>query len=373
MLEGIESSYAHRFGTPPFSISHWDPSEDFQRDMLKYLDLPMQSSLVDYRFSYQVNETDDVLCKLGGTRGLHHGLFAPSCTSSILCALNWLKCRHKTEMTVICPSYFSVFHACRQFGIVVHHLHLKRKHGEFLLPEPTARIWNTPSTLWITSPVYGAGVYLSFPDVNFIRKLLKNGWTVIADECLALPGHELIRELGEHPNFLAIYSPHKSLCINGIKFSVLVLNKRHQKLFERWTDVWYGGLGCSASVAITHFLGNNFDSYAAAFVKGVNRQTEYLRRLCAVNGVEFDPTAEGHFASCYFPTLSSKLGSSRRFLQDLVNATGAAIIPGNRSRFNRAFGFSFRVNLARKDPRFDPALTRIIRFVCSYADKERGA
>lgn len=267
----------------------------------------------------------------------------------------------------MCPSYFSLTHACRRFGLTLNRAYLKRSNGGFTLPPANSSIWREPSVLWLTNPVYGAGVYLSKADVLFISGLLKSGWTVVADECLALPGQELIRMLGEHKNFVSIYSPHKSVCINGIKFSVVLFSRKHLAFMERWADVWYGGLGCSSSLAIIHFLSANFDSYQSIFLRSIARQRKIVDQLCTKSYVETDAKAKGHFVSCYFPTLSSRLGNSRMFLEKLVNSTGGSVISGNRSRFGREFGFSFRVNLARGGARFRPTLSRIIEQVTSCA------
>ena len=363
MLEDIEDSYAKRFGAAPFNISHWDSSNEFEKEMLGHLDIPALNSVISYRFSYQITEPDPVIIKLGGIVGMHSGLFTPSTTTSILCVLNWLKSQRKKKILVMCPSYFSLTHACRRFGLGLSRAYLKRNNGGFSLPPANSSIWREPSVLWITNPVYGAGVYLSKADVLFISGLLKSGWTVVADECLALPGEELIRRLGEHKNFVSIYSPHKSICVNGIKFSVVLFNRKHLAFMERWADVWYGGLGCSSSLAIIHFLSANFDSYQSIFLRSIARQQRIVDQLCRKPFVETDAEAKGHFVSCYFPVLSSRLGNSRMFLEKLVNSTGGSVISGNRSRFGRECGFSFRVNLARSGPNFRPTLARIIEQV----------
>jgi len=367
MLEDIEDSYAKRFGAAPFNISHWDPSDEFEKEMLGYLEVPPLESLVSYRFSYQITEPDPVIIKLGGVAGLHGSLFTPSSTTSILCVLNWLKSQRKKRVLAMCPSYFSLAHACRRFGLTFHRAYLKRCDGGFILPPAHSSIWGEPSVLWLTSPVYGAGVYFSKSDLRFVSDLLKSGWIVVADECLALPGQELIRTLGEHKNFLSIYSPHKSVCVNGIKFSIILFNKKHLAFFERWADVWYGGLGCSSSLAIIHFLSPNFDLYQSFFLEAIARQRKTIDQLCIRPHVETDAKAKGHFVSCYFPAISSRLGNSRSFLEKLVNSTGASLISGNRSRFGRDLGFSFRVNLARGGPRFRPSLARVIEQVSAYS------
>jgi hypothetical protein len=195
---------------------------------------------------------------------------------------------------------------------------------------------------------------------------LKSTALETAKRRLGLPGQELIRKLGHHSNFVAMYSPHKGVCVNGIKFSSILFDLKHQAFMERWADVWYGGLGCSASLAITHFLSANFDTYLARFLEAVAKRRKIFDRLCSENQVEHDVLAKGHFVSCYFPSISSRLGQSKEFFEKLVYATGGSIITGNRSRFHRNFGLCFRVNLARSGSRFEPTLARLVHHVSSY-------
>jgi len=362
LLENIEEAYGREFGVAPFNVSHWDPTDEFQTEMLRHLELPPLPSTVPYRFSYEVEETRPVIEKLGANADAHFGVLTPSTTTSILCVLNWLKCRRGKTKTIIaaCPAYFSLFQACRRFGLPIRATYLRRVNGKFMLPPPNNPIWRDRGVLWLTSPVYGAGVYLNREDIAFVDQLLAAGWTVIADECLALPGRELIRTLGHHTNFLSIYSPHKSICVNGVKFSAVVFSVEHQAFMERWVDVWYGGLDCANSLALTHYLSPNYAQFAARFFEAVKPQRAIFDHFCREGGIESDPGAEGHFVSCYLPRVSARLGTSAKFLERLVYDTGGSLITGNRSRFHGSFGLSFRVNLARSGPRFEPTLARLM-------------
>ena len=359
LLETIEEAYERQFGIAPFNVSHWDPTDEFQTKLLPYLEIPPFKSVASYRFSYQIEETNPVLKKLGASPDVHFGIFTPSTTTSILCVLNWLKSRRRKKIIAVCPAYFSLFQACRQFGLPIQAAYLRRDTGIFTLPRPDNPIWRERGVLWLTSPTYGAGVYLADDDIVFLDKLLTAGWTVIADECLALSGRELIRKLGHHPDFFAIYSPHKGVCVNGIKFSAVVFNVKHQAFMER-------GLSCANSLALTHFLSDNFDSYAAQFFAAIRPQREVFDRFCSEASIEIDQLAAGHFVSCYLPTASSRLGTSPKFLKNLVYQTGGSMITGNRSRFHPSLGLSFRVNLARSGPRFAQTLARIVNHVTGH-------
>jgi aspartate/methionine/tyrosine aminotransferase len=310
-----------------------------------------------------VAETAAVIAKLGANPENNSGVFTPSTTTSILCVLNWLKSQARHRIVVACPAYFSLFHAARRFGIATRPVYLRRSATGFQLGPAVGRLGKTPGVLWLTNPVYGAGVYLENDDIALVNQLLTKGWTVIADECLALSGRELVRQLGHHPNFVGIYSPHKGVCMNGVKFSAVVFHTQHQAFMERWADVWYGGLGASNSLALAHFLSANFDGYATAFTTMIGRLRTLFDTTCRQELVEVDPRAAGHFVSCYFPNVPARLGSSASFLRRVVYETGGSLITGNRSRFHPTCGLSFRVNLARGGPRFAATLHRLIRHV----------
>lgn len=362
-LEAIEEDYFHRFGAWPFNISHWDPTPNFEEKMLRHLDVPSLLSLIPYKFSYQVADTARVIEKLGGTPAIHCGVFNASNTTSILCALNWLASRRATELIVLCPAYFALFYACKRFGLKAQTVRLRRISGQYLLPDPKSQIWRKPAVLWLTSPVYGTGVYLQPESIEYINTLLASGWTVISDECLSLTGTELVRMLGHHDRFVSIYSPHKGVCVNGMKFSVMVFNKRYKVFMEKWNDVWSGGLGCSAQMAISHYLSENFKKYTSCFLDAIAPQQKLLAELCSESQIETDACAAGHFVSCFLPTIRASQGYSLAFLAKLIHETGGSIITGNRSRMTNSSGFSFRVNLARCGPKFGATLARIMKFL----------
>ena len=49
---------------------------------------------------------------------------------------------------------------------------------------------------------------------------------------------------------MGIYTPHKSVCMNGLKFSVIAFHPSHQKIFQDLADILLGGLSLSAVGAI---------------------------------------------------------------------------------------------------------------------------
>jgi hypothetical protein len=225
---------------------------------------------------------------------------------------------------------------------------------------------STDIALWVTNPIFSTGVYLDAKDASFLSSLLHRGAHILADECLAMNGKELGRTIGQDRRFLGIYSPHKSISINAIKFASIVFSKAHERFFEQWSDVIVGGLGSSSVSAIRHFLGPNFSICHNAvdrYISGVSRAVAELARNIGP-GVELDPTAIGHFRSCYIPGIKATNADSPVFLRRLIFETGSLALFGTRSHFDPRIGFSFRLNLARGGPEFMGAVARLLRQVC---------
>ncbi|MEJ0041001.1 MAG: hypothetical protein WDM81_01655 [Rhizomicrobium sp.] len=123
--------------------------------------------------------------------------------------------------------------------------------------------------------------------------------------------------------------------------------------FDHWSDVLSGGLSLSAVAATQHFMSNDFDQYADAFSRKFNPSVVGMINSFSINKeARVDRTASGHFISVFFPGLSASLGDDIAFLAEIMESTGAAIIPGLVAGLIRDAGFSFRVNLAQDSPEF---------------------
>jgi hypothetical protein len=189
--------------------------------------------------------------------------------------------------------------------------------------------------------------------------------TVVADEALAQVPTDMARVLGGHRRFIGLYTPHKSICMNGLKFSLIAFHKEHEGTFEQWADILAGGLGLSALAAVEHFLSPEFDRYRVKFLAltkaAADFNTDLVQRLAP--SASLDVGAIGHFGTVYFPQLAASLGNDLSFLSKLTDATGGIVIPGSRSGFDPAFGFCFRLNFGQDSTIFRSTLGRIYRFL----------
>jgi aspartate/methionine/tyrosine aminotransferase len=366
-LESLAEDYEKEYGWPPFDLSHWDPSVQNTKALLKDLRLPMSPSVVPYIYSgdIQVDFQQQVIERLGLSSTVSECSIVPTGTSAILFAAWWLRAIGVSRVIVVCPVYFPVLYACEMANLPCTRIYMRRHLGNWHLPEDEviAALGGEESeiALWITNPIYCTGQYLGATEATFINSLLDRGIAVVADECLSINGKELSRQLSRAERFVGIYCPHKSVCINAVKFAAIVFNMKYRRFFTDWSDVLVGGLSSSNYVAVLHFLDENFTAFQSAFTARIAsvRQlvTGIVHRYDPV--IQVDAQSEGYFMTCYVPGISATGGSSE-FLRHLVFGTGAIMIPGYRNHFSPQSGFNFRINLARECPQFLSALQRAI-------------
>lgn len=369
-LYRVEDRYGLSYGTKPLNLSHWNPSDDTRKNLAPLLPLPRTANLVDYIYSSDIAMHEQLVNKIGLPPN-KVALITPSGTASMLSAVNLLKQIGHRELTVLCPYYFPLAYHCRLLGIDLHHLSMERKEGTYRLPLRLLRHDLGKPALWITNPVYCTGVYLSIDDLEFLADYLKAGGTLVVDESLALPGRELAHHLGTAENFIGLYSPHKSLCINGLKFSLIAADGAYDELLEGWADVLYGPLTVTTVAAIRHFLSPDFATYLRSFLSSALSTWNFLQAEASSFSppIDLDGKAVGHFVTCYFPTLSSQLGDDEAFLWEAAANSGATFIPGTRNHFDPSLGLNFRVNLALDSPQFRSTVTRLLRFLASRSGR----
>lgn len=246
IIEDLEEKYFHSYGegTLPFNISFWDPSEKIKQQYLKLMEFQNITEIINYNYSYQVD--DDIrkltLKKLGINPDLKTLLFTPSGTISILVLIEWIKAKKYDKIAVLCPSYFSIVKNLSKDNIPFDIIYFKRSMNGYHVPFKNL---NQYKVIWITNPVYSTSVHLNTDDICRLKRLLDNGIVIVADESLASNGKELSRKLGNHFNFFGIYSPHKTISVNGFKFSLITFHENYDDDFDKLTDLIFGSLTSS--------------------------------------------------------------------------------------------------------------------------------
>jgi histidinol-phosphate/aromatic aminotransferase/cobyric acid decarboxylase-like protein len=358
-IENISLGYANKYGRPPLNVSHWDPSDEFIRNLRVAVRVPKENDLVRYRYSYMVEERLAVFSKLGLVSTSTAGLFTENGSMSILAVANFLSAASVKHVHVLAPYYFITTHSLEKFGLHVSEI----PHGD------TRRDGSWPAglklglgdALWITNPIYNTGNYFIEELRDVFLGLAESGVIIVLDETLAVTPTKLATSLVGHRNVLGIYTPHKSICLNRLKFSLIAFHLDYEDFFDDWGDVLFGGLSASATEAVSHFLSEDFDEYRLHFLALVDSTRSWHQDLLSRygGGIVTDQNTRGHFISAYIPSIDSELGKSVRFLERVIIASGVAFIPGNRSGFDPALGLSFRVNFARDSAQFRGALHRL--------------
>ena len=356
-------------GEEPVRVSHWDPSEWFVKAILNRVDLAKFSNPksyvldpIHYAYSYLLKrrrgDLEPVLTKLGFNSSSVSIQVMENGTSAIAAVANWLKVTGVSDVVLLRPYYFAVSRNLERLNLRLRHVSMLRRDGEYVIPEdlPVA----PGQALWITNPTYSTSVYSPESQLERLKDLADRGIVIIADEALAIPPSKLAAELGGHPNFIGIYTPHKSICMNGLKFSAVVHHPSTGDTFDHWSDVLSGGLSLSAVMALHHFTQPEFDEYKTIFFKLIEGvRSWHNSAVSGVTEMRTDAFARGHFISVYFPNLRATLGDDVSFLAELMEETGATIISGTRSGLDPSNGLSFRVNLAQDSPEFRSSLCNL--------------
>lgn len=376
-IEAMAARWQTSAGQPPIHVSHWNPSDEFLRSLHA---LVTPASLFDplrcfqtydpmpYRHSRGLPAIASVLRKLGFSSEDASALITENGTTSISTVANWLKLHGVAEVTLLSPAYFTTAHSLRRLGIAVREVALERgADGTYRLP---AGLDVQPGdALWLTNPIYSTGHYALEQSCDLLRQIADAGTFVVADESLALRATAIAQKLGGHKNFVGIYTPHKSICMNGMKFSAVVTHAHHQATLEDWGDVLSGGLSLSATIAVQHFISASFDEYRSAFAQLLHQTREW--HIDLVRGfdgtVALDRCSEGHFIMAYLPRLAAELRHRIDFVEEILAATGCILIPGFRSGFDERSGFCFRINLARDSGAFRDAVERLYSFLHARA------
>ena len=366
-LDAISAEYHKCHGAAPFNLSHWDPGHHAIRSLESCLTIPEIRDIMPYVYSDELDLRDSIRQRLGLFGRDRDCQIVPTGTSAMLAAILWLKAAGVNRLAILCPSYFPVFYVCQLLGLPFTSVYMNRDRDGWKLPCEELQgglLTGERVAVWITNPVYCTGVHLSSSGTDFIQRLLNRGVYVVLDECLCLSGREIGPRVESTDRFVGLYSPHKSVAVNAIKFAAVVHASVHTRLFRHWSDVVIGGLSASTKAAVLHYLSDNFEVYERAFLEYI---AEAKTRIQSVQGatassIELDSDAEGYFISCYAKNIAAE-DATPTFLRDLVFGTGGSVIPGLRNHFGSSIPFNFRLNLARACPQFFGTFGRVSSYL----------
>lgn len=371
-ISSLEEDAREKFNIPIYNVSHWDSSITFQNKMNQVISLPKPALPWNYCYSYTIS--DQVRQLVLNNLGIPLNrlpetmvLLMQSSTIAIINIINLLVHYQKKKLCILQPSYFSVAACCAAFSLNYNTEEITFQNGQPQIP--TNKILSREyDCVWITSPVYCTGCYFNTTFIKEILRLKSNGLMIVIDESLALPGKELLRTIPIDLNVLTIYSPHKSIAINGLKFAAIVCNKYHEEFLEQWLDVFSGPLLGSNRDAVFHYISPNY------LVKCVPVYEEYIgeRKKDIQQVVEMFPFASmlpctnGHYINIFTGFQFRKSEKILGILRDIIHNSMVSFFPGTLNGFSPKQGLNFRVNLTGDPMALPDAVGKILAYLEKY-------
>ncbi len=323
-----------------------------------------------YRYSFESDLRQTILAKLGYSACERRILLTENGTNAVLAVANALALIGVRNVVLLSPSYFATEYALRRCGISVRRAYWQRNKGIFTLP-PLRVV--AGEALWAESPIFGTGVSADQLLSPVVRRVVDEGHAVVLDRSLEVDAGELAVAVQESPTFFTVHAPHKTVCVNGMKFGAATFHTTHYDSFDHWADVLAGGLSLSAEAASRHFSSTAFDRYyesMAEYVSAAASSVEGVVRRFNPH-IQIDVDCVGYWRTIYAPEVPAEKGNDREWLKWLVERTGAVPIPGLWTSCSREWGFCFRVNLLRYDSSFKGALHRLVRALAEEKPGQR--
>lgn len=347
-LEELADAFKLDNGYYPELLSHWDPKPEFEAEIASWISRDeAPTSLVRYVYSSYLNIDNRIRKRLGegAERGL---LLTPSGTTSIATVMTYLASIGIHHLSVVTPAYFVVEALAASLRVPVSFSEIIRKNRGYRLPDKLAT--KGLGAIWLTFPVYGASCYFSPTDVGRFIDSLPDDVIVIIDESLAYPDRDSLAETRSFDRVIRITTPHKSLCLNGEKISVVTFPAHLTDSLNAISECFAGGIGASGMRAL-RFLGSDFFDRTVTCSRELSQTllARMLRVLGNRSTVSSDEGTDGHFVMLYWPHIPMSQSRDAAFLKAIVYESGAVPMPAARNRHPEAYGFAFRVNLLRLD------------------------
>ena len=368
-----EKEFADLHHVEVCNVSHWNSSAQFQNEIMRVMELPEPFPIWDYYYTYNINQLDRV--KLLERFGLPKEkvssraiLLTQSSTLSIMNIAKFIKRAGFKRVCILRPFYFSVSYSLDSFHVNYEYEDIVWVDGNPQIPIDIIQS-KQYDAIWLTSPVFCIGARYSQLQLDHLAALMRQGILVISDESLALPGHELIRHFAGHECFWAIYSPHKAISIQGLKFSAIVYPKRYDDFLEQWIDVISGALSPSNCNAIFHYLSDNFLLCYQAYENYIHTSKKKIEKIAnSFSNIDFIRNTHGHYITLFFKDLNQANTDSISFFEKLIANASSSFLPGYFHGFPDALGFCFRINLTLRHADLISSVGRIAQFLSHYKE-----
>lgn len=362
-IDFISKEYESTFGAPPLNLSDWNPSLKFKEDLNIRTPLSEFIDPIDYIFSYDLGCKEKIINRIGfsnsGFLATHSG------SSAILASISAIKSRGYKKALIVCPHYFTVPYALKSMGLEYSFIYSSKQGSKYLLPTLDEINEKEFDFLWITNPVYCTGIKYNSQDLRDLIYGTQKDKIIVIDECINpdLYINCIYKEIKTENTFI-IFSPHKSICVNGIKFGGVSFPHSYQNEFDDWSDVLQGCLPKSSLVAIDHFLSSDFSRYRSEFIEKIyNNYTVIKEIISDFRSLDIDDFCESYLVTVYANHIPAKHGENFKFMKEVAYHTGATFISGRRNKIPDSVGLSFRINLACHNKEFEGCIFRTFQYL----------
>jgi len=357
----LDNSFKKRKNYSPINLSSWKNDISFSNYILKNFQYSPSNNPIDYFYYYHLNDiTNKKIRKKLSLKKDNDFIITSNNTTSIVCAINFLKHLNLEKICIVSPAYFSINNVLDNFSMKYDCISMLRSNSTFSLPCNL----NNYEIVIITNPIFSTSVYFNERDIKYIEFLLNKGVYILVDESLCFYRDSLIKKFGKYKTFITILSPHKAISFNSFKFSITIFDKEYSKFFLQWYDIYSGSISMANKDSISHFLTDNYDLVLSDFISLTNNAfLEVKNILKNFSFCEFDNEIYGEYVTIYIPSLNYALSKQLTFIDDIMNKTDAYFYPGFLHGVREDIGFSFRINLANWDINKKNALLRIMYYI----------
>lgn len=355
---------------PPVNLSYWNSGSDYKAQIKKILKLEGEQDIFDYHYYFPEDIKEKIAQKLGFPaedckKAFFHALSQSTLSIAVITVL---LSKMKVKLGIVAPVYFSVLDCCDDLKVPYRIFDgflpdLKETFDENVLLKSDC------GAFWFTSPVNSCSIHFSQKVKDTIQKLLDAEKIVILDESLTVNSKELTRTFGVQENLIYIYSPHKSLGLQGIKFSALIAHKKYYDEINSLNDSFGGSLNYSCQQGISHFTSQNFDECLSVYNQFWRDNLSAVRKILAsYSFVSVPQDIFGHYAIIFVDgTIDDRAFVDA--MKNLMKEKGYFVYPGSMQGFGSKQRFCFRINLLldKKD------LEQGLRAVLDYFKDHLGA
>ena len=338
-----------------FDISYWNSGKEYKSGLHKVMQLGNLDNYFDYSYSYSI-DPGIIKAITNKHKNVDQCALFYSATSAIntICAV--LKQLDMHKICILTPSYFSVYESlCAYCFEIVNCFY--SYDGDYHIPVDKLRKIDA-DVIWITQPVFSTGMYLVNDEICSLSDKCK---LLICDASMCPPEKTMTLNLDYDKSFV-ILSPHKTISINGIKFSYVLCNSKHRQMLEDWGDVISGGLPSSSLLAIFHYLSENYKKCAEYHEHYTTESRKIINSvLNKFNSVKHIGKSSGSYESYSFEKSKYTADIDAIPLEQIFFDSQTTFVPGCVNGFPPVHNLCFRLNHTLNTKDTKAAMLRLVR------------